>query len=69
MLVPKASEHYERFLEIERKVGDVRGKERTLNALGKVYEKWGQPSKARQYYEKARDIKSNLERVKVKDRP
>ena len=50
-------------------MGDVRGEERTLNDLGKVYEKWGQPSKARQYYEKARDIKSKLERVKVKNRP
>jgi hypothetical protein len=62
-------EYYERSLEIERKVGDVRGEERTLNDLGKVYEKWGQPSKARQYYEKAREIKSKLELVKVKNRP
>jgi Tfp pilus assembly protein PilF len=69
MLVSKASEYYERSLEIERKVGDIRGEGRTLNNLGKAYEKWGQPSKARQYYEKAWDINSKLQRVKVKDRP
>ena len=70
MLVPQGiGALAERSLEIERKVGDVRGEERTLNDLGKVYEKWDQPSKAPADCEKAWDIKSKLEHVKVKDRP
>jgi Flp pilus assembly protein TadD len=50
-------------------VGNVKGEAQTLDDLGKAYEKLGQPAKARQCYEKAREIKSKIERVKVKDRP
>lgn len=49
-------EYLEQALKIRAEVGDRRGEERTLNTLGRIYDRLGRKNLALDYYKQALQI-------------
>jgi tetratricopeptide (TPR) repeat protein len=62
----QADQFYQQALKIHKQVGDVYHERDTLNNLGNLYKQWGQQSKAKQYFDQAREITRKLESGKAK---
>ena len=57
-------EYYQKALEIDEELKDIRGKAVDLNNIGLVYKQWGKPEKALEYTEKALEIFEELKDVR-----
>ena len=60
----KALEHYEKSLEIARKIGNMSSEGVTLNNIGNVHKVWGQYEKGLEYLEKGLRIHRKVGNVK-----
>ena len=51
---------------IAEELKDIRGKATRLNNIGGVYQDWGKPEQALEYYQKALDIAEELKDIRGK---
>ncbi|KPQ41746.1 MAG: TPR repeat-containing protein [Candidatus Methanoperedens nitroreducens] len=49
----QALEYFQKALEIDEELKDIRGKATRLNNIGIVYRDWGKPGKALEYFQKS----------------